>query len=290
MTTAPAASRAAAVAAARPRTRPYLMCPPDHFRVDYAINPWMTGDPVDAGLARRQWDGLVAALRDLGHHVTLMPADPDLPDLVFTANGGLVVGDRAMAPRFRHGERRGEEELYARALAGLGVREVAVPRHVNEGEGDVRLVGGTLLLGTGFRSDPRTAGELRDFFGLPVEPLRLVDPRFYHLDTALAVLGDDAVAYWPGAFDARSLDLLRTRWPDAVIASEDDAAGFGLNLVCDGATVVMPDAAPALAARLRERGFDVVALPMTEFRKSGGGPKCCVLDLHPEPKEEVRDA
>lgn len=270
-------------ATVRGTARRYLMCPPDHFRVDYCINPWMTGEPVCPDLARRQWDALRDVLTGLGHNVSLMAPVARQPDLVFTANGGLVIGDRAMAPRFRHGERAGEEEHFRCALAALDVREVATPSFVNEGEGDVRRVDDVLLLGTGFRSEPGTAAELEEFFGLRVQPLRLVDPRFYHLDTALAVLDDHTIAYWPGAFDARSQDWLARFCPDAVTATEDDAAGFGLNLVSDGATVVLPVDCPSLTGQLRARGYDTVEVEMTEFRKAGGGPKCCVLEAHPAP-------
>ena len=83
-----------------------------------------------------------------------------------------------------------------RAIRGSGPA-----RHVNEGEGDIVFTGRALLAGYGFRTDQAAAAELAEVFGLPVVSLRLIDPRFYHLDTALCVLDPDTAMYYPAAFD-----------------------------------------------------------------------------------------
>jgi N-dimethylarginine dimethylaminohydrolase len=268
--------------AARARRR-YLMCPPTYFGVQYAINPWMQPHrPVDAGRAQRQWRRLHAALVALGHEVALMPPRDGLPDLVFTANGGIVIGDRALVPRFRHPERAPESAEFAMAMAELGIGEVRQSEHVNEGEGDFLLFGDRILAGTGLRSDPAAVDEVAGYFGVPTIALRLVDPRFYHLDTALAHLDDTLAVYWPGAFDRHSLGLLRELLPDAVLADEDDAAALALNMVSDGRTVLMNAERVRLARQIAERGFEIVHVQTDELRKAGGGAKCCVLELHPE--------
>jgi N-dimethylarginine dimethylaminohydrolase len=257
------------------------MCPPTFFAVRYSINPWMRpDDPVDADRAVRQWRRLRDQLVSLGHHVDVMTPDPEFPDLVFTANGGIVVGDRALVPRFRHAERQGESPVFAEAFRGLGITEIAQADYVNEGEGDFLLTGDQFLAGTGLRTDPRSVAEVAEFFDIPAVPLTLVDPRFYHLDTALARLSPAVVAYWPGAFDERSRAVLHEQFPDAVIAAEQDAAELALNMVSDGSTVVMAPGREALAADIAERGFHVVQLATDELRKAGGGAKCCVLEQH----------
>jgi arginine dihydrolase len=268
--------------ASRPAVaRRYLMCPPTFFAVRYSINPWMRPeDPVDADRAVRQWRRLRDQLVGLGHQVDVMTPDPRLPDLVFTANGGIVVGDRALVPRFRHAERQGESPVFAAALRDLGVAHVQQAGFVNEGEGDFLLTGDRFLAGTGLRSDRRAVAEVAEFFDIEVVPLTLVDPRLYHLDTALARLDATAIAYWPGAFDPRSQGVLRDLFPDAVLASEQDAAELALNMVSDGSTVVMTPGRTALAATIAERGFHVVELSTDELRKAGGGAKCCVLEHH----------
>ncbi len=111
--------------------------------------------------------------------------------------------------------------------------------------------------------------------------LALVDPRFYHLDTALAVLADDQVMYYPEAFTPDSQALLRSLYPDAVLADLEDAEVFGLNAVSDGRRVLLPEAAKALAARLADEGYEPIPVDVSELFKGGGGPKCCTLELRP---------
>jgi N-dimethylarginine dimethylaminohydrolase len=259
--------------------RRYLMCPPTHFEVAYRINPWMhQGGPVDAVLAARQWRQIADAYLTGEHVVVTMEAVGGLPDMVFTANAGLVIGGRVLVSRFRHRQRRGEEAAFAACFRRLGFTEVCQASHVNEGEGDYLCAGGVILGGSGFRTDRRSHDEVAEYFGRPVVGLELVDERFYHLDTALAVLADDVVAYWPGAFSSESIGLLRDLFPDAVLASEADAAQFGLNACSDGANVVMARA-PELESRLHDRGFTTVAVDTSELRKSGGSVKCCTLEL-----------
>jgi N-dimethylarginine dimethylaminohydrolase len=264
--------------------RHYLMCPPTFFTVEYRINPWM--DPqggADTDRAVRQWRRLRDQLVSLGHQVAVMTPEPGLPDLVFAANGGIVVGDRALVPRFRHPERQGESAVYAAALRGLGVAVVQQAEFVNEGEGDFLLTGEQFLAGTGQRSDERAVAEVAEFFDIPVVPLTLIDSRFYHLDTALARLDARTVVYWPGGFDERSRGVLRELFPDAIIASEEDAASLALNMVSDGSTVIMAPGRPALCEQISDRGFTVVEIDTDELRKSGGGAKCCVLEHHRVP-------
>ncbi len=266
----------------------YLMCPPTFFDVQYAINPWMrVGDEVDLAGAQAQWSTLKATLEGLGHRVHEMMPQPGLPDLVFAANGGIVIGAKAMAPAFRYPERAAETPVYADALRQWGYEHVATPQALNEGEGDFLLVGSTILAGSGFRSDELAAHEVGAYFELPVVSLTLVDPRFYHLDTALSVLDAETIAYLPSAFDAVSRATLAELFPDAILAEEDDARKLGLNLVSDGRNVVMSAEAPTLARSFAERGYQVHPIEFDEFRKAGGGIKCCVLSLHDAPAGEA---
>ncbi|MFP5019654.1 dimethylargininase [Pseudonocardia phyllosphaerae] len=270
-----------------PMTTPQvLMCRPTYFTVSYRINPWMRPEEhTDTDLALRQWDTLYATYRDLGFGVELVDPLPGYPDMVFAANGGTVIDGIAWTARFRHTERAAEGPAYGAWFArhGLTVREASA---VNEGEGDVLLVGDTIYAGTGFRTDPVAHAEAAEVFGREVVSLQLVDPRFYHLDTAFAVLdpagGPGSVAYLPSAFDDASQEVLRFRFPDAVIASEDDASVLGLNCFSDGRTVVHAPQAEKFAADLAERGFGTVAVDTSELRRGGGGIKCCTLELRPD--------
>ncbi|HEY8480377.1 MAG TPA: amidinotransferase [Spirillospora sp.] len=255
------------------------MCRPEHFAVTYAINPWM--DPergADAGRAVEQWEALRAAYLDLGHEVSLIDPVEGLPDMVFAANGALVVGGRAYGARFAHPERRAEAPAYAAWLKEHGI-EVLEPAHTNEGEGDFLTLDHLILAGTGFRTEIAAHQEAQEFLGRPVVTLRLVDPRFYHLDTALFPLADGEVAYYPGAFSPGSRSVLERLFPDAILASERDAAVLGLNAVCDGRHVVINKEAVDLIEAVRARGYEPVPVDLSELRKAGGGPKCCTLEL-----------
>lgn len=260
-------------------TRRVLMCPPTYFGVEYRINPWMDPTrPVDRRRAVRQWRRIADLYRAAGHAVLTVDAAAGLPDMVFSANAGIVSGDRVLRTRFRHAERAGEEAAYDAAFHALGFREVVAASYVNEGEGDY-LRARVVLGGSGFRTDPRSHDEVADFLGVPVVSLELVDERFYHLDTALAVLTDDLVAYWPGAFSRRSVGVIEDLFPDAIVATEADAVAFGLNAWSDGRTVVVADGAHALIAALRDRGFQPVPVDTSELQRAGGSVKCCTLEL-----------
>jgi N-dimethylarginine dimethylaminohydrolase len=260
------------------------MCPPRYFEVRYVINPWMDpAVPVSVEVAMRQWTELKRAYESLGHQVAVVQAQPDLPDMVFAANSGTVVDGRVLGARFRAPERVAEAEHFRRWFVERGYPNIVMPSAINEAEGDFAWTGRLLLAGTGFRTDPAAHAEAQEVLGVPVVSLSLVDPRYYHLDTALLVLDDSpvapAIAYYPGAFSSGSREVLRRLFPDAVIATEADAACFGLNGVSDGRNVVLPVEAIGLAAELTRRGYRPLMVDVSEFRKAGGGPKCCTMEL-----------
>jgi N-dimethylarginine dimethylaminohydrolase len=262
------------------RARRYLMCRPAYFSVDYAINPWMDlSTPVDRDRAVAQWEVLRSTYLSLGHSVDLIEPEPGLPDMVFAANGALVVDGAVYGAQFTHPERVAEGPAYLSWFEAQGFDPVYKPEHVNEGEGDLLTVGGTILAGTGFRTDPAAHREVAELLGRPVVPLELVDPRFYHLDTALSVLDDTTVAYYPGAFAPHSQARLRALFPDALLASREDAEVLGLNAVSDGRHVVVAPRATGFADQLRRRGFEPVPVDLSELLKAGGGAKCCTLEI-----------
>lgn len=270
----------------RARPRRYLMCRPTYFTVSYEINPWMHKDrPTDTARAVRQWEALRGTYVDLGHTIEEVEPLPGLPDMVYTANGATVVDGTAYTARFRYPQRAGEAPAIEAWLAAAGFDVVRAER-VNEGEGDILFTERALLAGTGFRTEHAAHLELQETFGRPVVSLHLVDARFYHLDTALAVLTDDhLIAYYPGAFSPGSQVILRRLFPDAIVADESDAVHLGINCVSDGRHVIHSPAAVGLAAQLRERGFEPIGVDTSELLKGGGGAKCCTLELRDAPSD-----
>ncbi|MCC9306058.1 amidinotransferase [Kitasatospora sp. RB6PN24] len=261
--------------------RRYLLCPPTYFAVTYSINPWMDpSHPVDTGAALRQWETLRRALRGLGHQVETITPQPGLPDMVFAANGAAVADGRVLVARFRHPERAPEAAAHRAWFRRAGYRPTtaALP---SEGQGDFLPIGGRILAGSGPRTSTAAHREAELILGRPVVSLSLADPRYYHLDTALAVLSEDQVMYYPAAFTTESNRTLHALFPRAILATGQDAAVLGLNAVSDGRRVLLPEAAHGLAAQLEADGFVPVPLRLPELLKAGGGPKCCALELHP---------
>ncbi len=256
-----------------------LMCRPEHFTVSYRINPWMhPEDPTDTSLAVKQWTTLYNTYVDLGFTVHLIESLPGLPDMVYAANGGFVLDGIAYGAQFHYPERQPEGPAYMEwfRAQGLDVRE---PESTNEGEGDFLLVGDTILAASGFRSDTSSHQEIANIFGREVVSLQLVNPSYYHLDTALAVIDETTIAYLPSAFDEASLAILRERYPDAIIATEEDAAFLGLNSFSDGHNVVIAERATTFARDLADRGYNPIGVDLSELLLGGGGVKCCTLEL-----------
>jgi N-dimethylarginine dimethylaminohydrolase len=264
------------------------MCPPTYFEVSYAINAWMDPTvPVDRRRAIKQWSELVAAYRAAGHRVDELAPVEGLPDMVFAANGATVIDGRVLLARFANPQRSAEAEVHAawhrsHAVSYSG-REVQLSAAVNEGEGDFAVLSDRILAGYGFRTSLRAHQEIARLTGRPVISLELVDPRYYHLDVALTVLDDrrDHIAYYPAAFSAASRRRLARLFPDAIIATEQDAYAFGLNGVSDGLHVFLPTGAPGLTWALCEAGYWPVPVDLSELIKAGGSVKCCTQEIRP---------
>ena len=270
---------ATATPARTARKRTVLMCRPEYFTVSYRINPWMhPEDPTDTSLAVRQWDVLYRTYLDLGFEVHLIDPIAGLPDMVYAANGGFVIGNIAYGASFTYPERQPEGPAYMDWFREAGF-DVRVPEEINEGEGDFLLVNGMILAGTGFRTASNSHEEIARIYGREVVSLNLINPSFYHLDTAVAVLDDTNIAYLPSAFDEASLATLRRLFPDAVIVTEEDAAVLGLNSFSDGYNIVIASRAKDFERQLRERGYNPIGVDLSELLLGGGGVKCCTLEL-----------
>ena len=270
---------ATATPARTARKRTVLMCRPEYFTVSYRINPWMhPEDPTDTSLAVRQWDVLYRTYLDLGFEVHLIDPIAGLPDMVYAANGGFVIDNIAYGASFTYPERQPEGPAYMDWFREAGF-DVRVPEEINEGEGDFLLVNGMILAGTGFRTASNSHEEIARIYGREVVSLNLINPSFYHLDTAVAVLDDTNIAYLPSAFDEASLATLRRLFPDAVIVTEEDAAVLGLNSFSDGYNIVIASRAKDFERQLRERGYNPIGVDLSELLLGGGGVKCCTLQL-----------
>lgn len=258
-----------------------LMCSPTYFDIEYEINVWMhQDDQPSEQTAQQEWDKLHDIyVNKLGWEVELIAPVKRLPDMVFATDCCLKVGDKILLSNFRYPERQPETGHFEKWFSDHGYTNLVQSEYLFEGGGDNMLCGNKIIAGHGFRSEPEAAQQMSDYFGLEVVSLKIIDPQFYHLDTSLAVLSENTVAYYPGAIDAASQQRLKSAIPNLIEATLDEAKGFGLNAVSDGRTVITSNESESLLQKYRAAGFEVIGTPILEFRKSGGGVKCLTLDL-----------
>jgi len=263
----------------------FLMCAPQHFEVAYVINPWMEGNIARGSnpVAMQQWDALATLLRRVAQ-VDCISAREGVPDLVFTANAGLVLEKKVLLSHFRHAERRPEQAYFARWFAEHGFEVQTLPPDVYfEGAGDAlfdrRLP--LLWMGHGHRSDSAAAAMIASLLDIEVEPLQLVNPHFYHLDTCLCPLEGGALLYYPAAFDAASQERIATLVPPElrIAVGADDADAFACNAVNCGRHVIVNQASDRLCAALAAHGYMVHQTRLSAFMKAGGSAKCLTLKL-----------
>ena len=261
--------------------RKLLLCPPDFYGIEYEINPWMNRlQNAEPALARTQWFGLRDTLQGLGCVVEQISPREKLPDMVFTANAGLVVGKKFIRSNFRYPERRGEEKYFEEWFAQNGYEIFRLPGSLFfEGEGDALFVGDTLFCGYRFRSEMRSHQVLGELLKCLVISVELVRERHYHLDTCFCPLDGESAIWYPDAFDDYGQKAIRHHVSDLVEVVPEEALHFACNAVVVGDHIVLPDQCPRLRAELLERGYHLHPLPMTEFLKAGGACKCLVLFL-----------
>ncbi len=261
-----------------------LMCPPDFYGIEYEINPWMDRRrQADHALAVEQWQRLRQTLESLGVKLSYLKPVAGQPDLVFTANAGLVYRNLVVPSRFRHPQRQREEAAVQEwfAAQGFEVRSLQSDAYF-EGAGDALFCGDTLFAGYRIRSDVRGHQELGDILGCQVLPLELVDTRYYHLDTCFCPLAPGVAIYYPPAFDDYAQQVLCASVPELIPVSDAESAHFACNAVVVGRTVVTNTGCPDLHRQLRDRGYEPVACPLGEFVKAGGSAKCLTLRLDGE--------
>lgn len=262
--------------------RRILMCPPDHYGIEYEINPWMSRRrQVDRATARKQWENLYDLLRGkLGLSICLLTPHKGVPDLVFTANAGLVQGDLFLPSQFRHPERRAEAPVFRRWFEKEGYRIHPLPPELFfEGEGDVLRLGDDFFAGYRIRSDIQTHEWIAKILDRRVLSLELADERFYHLDTCFCPLGGDVAACFPPAFDSYARKVIEKVVPRKLEVAPEEALRFACNAVVADGKAVLPAGCGTTRKKLEECGYQVWETDLSEFIKAGGAAKCLVLFL-----------
>lgn len=269
-------------------TRPiYLMCSPQFYDVNYVINPWMAGNlhAASHGRALKQWHHLYNTLTKIAD-VMLVEPHPGLPDMVFTANAGLERDGTVLLSNFFHPERQGEEDHFCRWFRAAGYAVLRLPHEIRfEGEGDALFSSdrSRLWIADGLRTAKESHSYLARAWNVSIESLRLIDPRFYHLDTCFAPLNDGYVMYYAAAFDAASVKSIENFYPlhKRITVSSDDAARFACNAINVDRTILVNEISRGLIHQLEAANFQVVPIALDEFLKAGGAAKCLAMKLSP---------
>lgn len=263
--------------------RSYLMCRPEHFRIDYAINPWMdVTASVDTERALAQWDGLVDAIRAAGAAVEVIAQRPDSPDMVYAMNYGILDGDHVAITSFRHPERRPEAESaeWWFGEAGLRTTRIADAGAGCFEAGDAFPFGNTLLVADGPRTDRATHQVIARTFGVSVTPVRITSPWMYHLDLSFCPLDQRRAIVAPSAWDSATWQRVSALVAEPLVIDETEARTFCANSIVVDETVIMPAGVPVRVARQLEAwGFSVAEVPVDELHKGGGSVRCMTLPL-----------
>jgi len=261
-----------------------LMCAPDYYGIEYEINPWMSRQrQSEPQAAAEQWNALKQKLEDVAAAIDLLPPQPGLPDLVFTANAALIYRKVAVMAHFRYPQRQGEvpyDEAWLRT-AGFEIKHVPNDLHF-EGAGDALFCGDTMFAGYRIRSHARGHQQIGGLLGCRVIPMELVDPYYYHLDTCFCPLSIEQALYFPPAFDDYGRAALQAHIPKLIEVTASEARRFACNAVVVGQNVVTNSGCPQLHEQLRNEGFTPWETPLDEFVKAGGSAKCLTLRLDGE--------
>lgn len=257
------------------------MCPPDHYAIRYVINPWMKlSRQSDREKAHRQWKNLFDILSELGSGIHLIKQVRGLPDMVFTANAGLVMGRHVFLSRFRHKERKGEQDHFREWFQRHKFKVIELPPGIYfEGAGDALFAGDKLFAGYRFRTEVAAHTCIAEALKIEVLSLELVKKHFYHLDTCFMPLTSESVLYYPPAFDRYGRKVIETNIPDPIPVSGKEAYKFVCNAVVIGKDVVIHHGCPETGRLLADRGFRVHETDLSEFIKAGGSAKCLTLKV-----------
>ncbi|WP_145311937.1 dimethylarginine dimethylaminohydrolase family protein [Gimesia fumaroli] len=261
-----------------------LMCPPDFYGIEYEINPWMSrSQQSNLDVARQQWEALHQLLQTLKAQIKLMTPVKGLPDLVFTANAGLVWKDKVFLSQFRHEARQGETAVDRDWFQEAGFETIEMPDdYFFEGAGDALFCGDTLFAGYLIRSDVKALQWVAGEINCRVIPLQLVDEFYYHLDTCFCPLSETEAIYYPPAFDSYAQQALKEHIPHLIPVVDQEAQRFACNAVVIGKSVALNTGCPQLEKALKERGYEAHSTPLDEFIKAGGSAKCLTLRLDGE--------
>jgi N-dimethylarginine dimethylaminohydrolase len=271
-------------------TTTYLMCPPDHFGILYEINPWMHRSlQPDLALAREQWDMLVSHLTKAGATIEQVEAPVQQPDMVFTADIGIVDGNRFLPSHFHYPERQNDAVVGANWFRSHGyeISELAVDASISFESSDIAEFNNSLLIAYGFRTHIAAHAPLGRALQRNVYSIQQIDPRLYHLDVCFCTLDERRAIVAPDAWTRAGCELVKKLVPEPLVLELDEALTFCANSVVLGKTLIMPNCPPRVGRILEQWGYTICVSPVSEFLKAGGAAHCLTLPLHSKIQRKI---
>lgn len=251
------------------------MCKPTFYSISYTINPWMIPGSENKSIAYIQWEKLVEVYRKLGIKVNLIDQKPNLPDMVYATDQGVIFGKKIFMSNFRYKERYGERKPYLLWFEANGYDVHFLPQEAFfEGNGECLFFNGVLLIGIGYRANLLTCKCFKKALEMEVVPLGLVNPYFYHLDTACFILNNQTVFYYPPAFSKKSQKILQKLVPNLIVLTDFEARNFAANSVVTDHQVIVNRNLPSFKNTLKSLGYEALEVDLNEFTKSGGAAHC----------------
>lgn len=261
-----------------------LMCRPLYYSISYTINPWMVPGSENKSIAQIQWENLIATYKNLGIKINVIDQKDGLPDMVFSTDQGVVQGKKVFMSSFRYPQRQGERAPYLKWFKDHNFEVEFFPKNAYfEGNGECLFFKDILLIGIGFRANMLTCKCFKKALKTEVIPLELINPYFYHLDTALFVLNDVTIFYYPQAFSKKSQKVLKKLVPNLIPFTDFEVRNFAANSVVTDHQVIVNRNLPTFRNTLNKLGYSALEIDLNEFTKAGGAAHCLTNVL----KEEI---
>lgn len=268
-----------------------LFSQPNHFDIDYEINPYMESD-TDIGDFRSNWIDVVRECRktvdklhtvDYDTYEEMSTATSNLPDIVFSANHGILTedGNSFIVSNMETPQRQDETEYFERWATEHGYNIKRIPDSISfEGGGDAKWHPHKNLLWVGYgpRTDEEAVKEIDKHVDAEVISLELISERFYHLDVCFTALSETSAIVIPQGLSNESYSKVENMFDNVLHVPDKDINSMGGNCArMPNGDIVIDKNNNKTANLLRKEDFRVRTVDTSEFKKSGGSVDCLFL-------------
>lgn len=260
----------------------FLMCSPEHYEEALPLcQRTLARVSVNGTLARAQWQILYKVLTDqIGAEVELIEPVRGLPNMVFAAHAGIVSGKTFIRSNYRVKERQPEGAFFEKWFEEHGYSVATIAKgFIFDGEGDMIPHARQLFYGYHSKSELHMPELVSAKMELGPASLQLIDDRFHHLDTCLAVLNPDTILYYRDAFSEGANQILRDTVKNCIVLRRDEALAWACNSIVIDKRIIISNECHLSSEMLRLLGYRVYRIDISEFRKACISVKSLVLRI-----------